>query len=290
MTRPPTLGGHELGEPLRDGSIGQRFRAVRRGRDVIVEATSIRGDDELFDRSIRRIELIGELDHVHLVPVLDVGLDHDHLFVVTPAPDEGPDPIRGTPCRSTRDALAVVAAAASGLAHLHAHGVLHRDVQPSHLRRYEGVVKLGDFGLCDRRADRTRNVGPIGAVGTMAPSIVRGHPATRGSDLYGLGASLHLLATGSAVHPLRAESLASRICRIGSTDPVVETTLEPFARELVVAALNVDGVDRDHVVNPVLDRFTAMSSPPTSPADSSAGPSAIPGPHTPIPPSQGAPS
>ena len=290
MTRPPTLGGHELGEPLPDGSIGQRFRSIHRGRDVIVEATSIRGDDELFDRSIRRVELIGELDHVHLVPVLDVGLDHDHLLVVTPAPDEGPDQLLADARRPIRDALAVVAAAASGLAHLHAHGVLHRDVQPPHLRRYEGVVKLGGLGLCDRRADRTCNVGPIGAVSTMAPSIVRGRPATRGSDLYGLGASLHLLATGRAVHPMRAESLARRSCRIGSSDPVGDSSLEPVVRELGVAALAVDGDDRDDIVGPVLDRFTAMSSPPTSSADSPAGLAAIAGPHTPIPPPQGAPS
>lgn len=42
----------------------------------------------------------------------------------------------------------------TGVAHIHACGVLHRDIKPQNvLLNHSGVVKIGDFGLASRTTD-----------------------------------------------------------------------------------------------------------------------------------------
>ena len=235
------LGRYRVDAEYDPGSLGRRFRSSWQGQGVVVESISIRCDEELFERSLRRIEVMTTVSHDHLVPILDAGLDGDQLFIVTPEPDgiaESTGPIGVA-------AGHVIADVGRGLAHLHHNGALHRDVQLRHIGWYDGVVKLGGFGLADLRgAGRTEGIGPIGSILTMAPSIVRGAPATSGSDIYSLGASLHLLATGIAVHPVRTESVVDRIRRIGSEAPVLSPSLPTELVPLIRTAISADGIDR----------------------------------------------
>ncbi len=252
MSVPGRLDRYVLELEIEPGSLGRRFRSDLDGRVVVVEAVPIRCDDELFERALRRIELMSTIAHPHLVPVLDAGLDADHLFLVTPAPDRTADLVGPL----GEAAFTVVRDVGAALAVLHQHGVLHRDLQARHVGWFDGVVRLGGVGLADLRgAGRTRGLGPIGGVLTMAPSLVRGAPASVGSDAYSLGALLHLLATGLAVHPVRSESLAARVARIGIDPPRIDPTLAPSLRPAVAAALAADGCDHlplEHLV-PELD-------------------------------------
>ena len=44
--------------------------------------------------------------------------------------------------------LDIIAQAASGLHHAHAHGIFHRDVKPANIMlQHDGVVKIMDFGI-----------------------------------------------------------------------------------------------------------------------------------------------
>jgi serine/threonine protein kinase len=66
---------------------------------------------------------------------------------------------------------------ASGLADIHAAGVIHRDIKPENIRRDKfGVVKIFDFGLAREvgKDDKTRSI--AGTLGYMAPElfVVRG--------------------------------------------------------------------------------------------------------------------
>lgn len=236
-----TVGTHQLDEQLSNGALGQRFRSLRKDRSAfIVEIVSIRSSEELFERCLRQITMMAEVAHRHLVPILDAGLDAEHLFFVTPEPEQTADQLGVLGI----DAAPIISDAAKGLAHLHGAGVLHRDIQLRHIGCYDLTVKLGGFSLADVSGDgRTNGVGPIGGIDTMAPSVVSGRPATTGSDVYSLGAALHLLATGAAVHPIRDESLMERLCRIGDAPPKIDPTLPAQLYPSMLTALDADATN-----------------------------------------------
>ncbi|MFI8515190.1 protein kinase [Streptomyces sp. NPDC085460] len=157
--------------------------------------------------------LLARMHHPGLVTLYDTGRDAGRPFLVMQL-------VRGTTLRS-RIARRVLtpaetcrtgAALASALAHVHGHGVVHRDVKPSNiLLDRADTPHLADFGISRRVEavdDTPESAGAVvGTASYMAPEQALGHRTGPAADVYSLGLVLLETLKGEAEYggtPLEA--------------------------------------------------------------------------------------
>ena len=87
------------------------------------------------------------------------------------------------------DAAQLVTRLATALAHLHAQGLVHRDVKPSNIIFVRGQPKLADIGLVTGAGDSRSFVGTEGFIAPEGPGSAQ-------ADVYSLGKLLYELVTG----------------------------------------------------------------------------------------------
>jgi serine/threonine protein kinase len=147
---------------------------------------------------------------------LEIAGTDDALPVVAPSPE------------ALARIRVVLAHLADGLTHLHAQGLVHRDLKPRNiLVDRGGRPVILDFGLVSRsRGDRVG--GGVGfRVGTpryMAPEQALGRAVTPASDWYAIGVMLYEMLTG--VPPLRGAPFAVMAAKT-SVVPADPRTLVP---------------------------------------------------------------
>lgn len=87
------------------------------------------------------------------------------------------------------ECLRLASEVCSGLAHLHRHGLVHRDVKPGNIIYVKGRAKLADIGLVSTGGEGKTFVGTEGYIPPEGPG-------TSAADLYALGMVLYQASTG----------------------------------------------------------------------------------------------
>lgn len=205
------------------GGMGRVYLADDRrlGRMVALKEAH---DDGLARRLAREVRVTAGLEHPGIVTVYDEGRSGDGRPFYTMRLMRGRPLSRVLAERTTAAArlelLSHYLDACQALAYAHAQGVIHRDLKPANimLGAY-GETQVVDWGLArrltrgpaddndnDNDADlsATRAGAVLGTPAYMSPEQARGEPADRRSDVWGLGAVLHELLTGSP--PIRGDS------------------------------------------------------------------------------------
>lgn len=135
---------------------------------------------------------VARLNHPHILPVHDVGVENGTCFIVTDYLDGGSlaDRMESGPIGSVL-AIRWIAQVAEALDVAHRQGITHRDVKPANiLLNGYGDAVLGDFGIARASAADDADA-PLGTLRYMAPEQLAGQSCTPQSDIYSLGVVLH---------------------------------------------------------------------------------------------------
>jgi serine/threonine-protein kinase len=235
------IGEYEVLQEIARGGMGVVYKARHRGLKRLVALKMILSGQMASDveraRFLREAELAANLDHPNIVPIYEVcefqgcpyfsmklveGQSLSHQIKLEKQAPWGHDP----------DAAAQLTATLARAVHFaHEQGFLHCDLKPSNiLLERDGRPFVTDFGLA-KRASEDSSLSISGAIlGTpsyMAPEQASGSrkglsPAT---DVYGLGAILYELLTGSP--PFRNDTVMETVVEVLERDPLPPRELRP---------------------------------------------------------------
>jgi len=233
----------------------------------------------------REIEAIGRLDHPAIVAILFAGehegipyfamplllgaslgevtdglrgrelasLDGADLYAaILTSQGRSPDPDVAVPAGFAgtywQAALRACIQVGEGVAHAHAHGIVHRDIKPGNVMLMpDGRALVLDFGVARVHGSRelTRSSEP-GSPAFMSPEQLTGEPTDERTDVYSLGLTLWQLLTREPPFPARC-----------SETDVVRGELPPLhlgrgaPRDLAIVLRKATDRDRRH-------RYTTM--------------------------------
>ncbi len=257
---PGRLRDYQLLDKIGQGGMGAVYRARHTRLDRVVALKVLPAahldDPAAVARFQREMKAVGKLDHENIVRATDAGEESGaHFLVMELVPGRSlAELVRARGRLPVADACELARQTAVGLAHAHAHGLVHRDVKPSNLLvTPQGRVKILDLGLALLQegpaagADRTVTGMVMGSFDYIAPEQTADAHAVDGrADQYSLGCTLYHLLAGhppfhgrgfttslqklqahalSAVPPLRGlrpdvpEALAAVLDRLLAKDP-----------------------------------------------------------------------
>lgn len=234
------IADYELADELGRGNHGRFYKAVpppRLGVDaewVALKLLDQHADGDGFRRFANELQILAAVRSPHLAGILDAGQQAGILFYAMPYYERGS---LATTSVDRSEAMASLAAAARGAHALHDVGVAHRDIKPNNilLDGSNGAV-LADLGLAQvlNPGQTVTGHGPIGSIEFMAPSVILGEPASRQSDVWSLGATLHRVVTGESIRgDIPTDDVVAALRHVLETQPVVSENLDGALAEVV---------------------------------------------------------
>jgi len=199
-------GSYRFGERIGAGGTGEVYEArdTRTGRAVAIKVLA----DESLDAARRLVREAGhalELAHPNICEVYEVVNDERGAFIAMERLEGSvlSDALPPGGFEAT-DATRLALQLAAGIAHAHAHAIVHRDLKCANLMLLpDGRLKILDFGLARRlpqaietavsEATLTDAGAIAGTLSYLAPEVLRGERADTRSDIWACGIVLHEL-------------------------------------------------------------------------------------------------
>jgi TonB family protein len=243
------------------GAMGAVFRAMdlRLDRAVAVKVVTVEDDGagEARVRFRREAQAAARIRHPHVVAVHDFGTDAalglDFLVMELLEGEDLAARIARGPL-APDEVAAVFRQTAAGLEAGHLMGLVHRDVKPGNVflkRGREVNAVLLDFGVAQMDVDEGATRTHLTRMGRhplspayASPEQIRGDGTlTRASDVFSLGMTVYLAATGRAPYsPTELEQLA-----VGVPVPLrspSEAALAPLVADALARSLDPDPAAR----------------------------------------------
>lgn len=203
-----SFGDYEILEEINRGGMGVVFKARQIGLNRIVALKLMQGgvlaSQKAAARFQREAEAVAKLDHPHVIPIYEIGEAAGHCFFSMKYVEGGTlgDSV-GKFVGKPELAAKLMIKLSRAVQFAHEQGVLHRDIKPQNIL-LDAVDEpfITDFGLAksdSEDAQITVSGEVFGSPSFMAPEQASGqHRAVgRRTDVYGLGAVLYHLLTGT---------------------------------------------------------------------------------------------
>ncbi len=275
------LDGYTVKRGIGCGGFGEVYFGVSdSGKEVALKCIR-----QNLDIELRGINQCLNLKHPHLVHLYDLKKDAqgDHWLIMEFVNGESLHGVlQRFPSGLPHDLVGPwFGQLTSAVHHLHDNGIVHRDLKPANIFIENGLIKVGDYGLCKfiagtQHQEQTQN---IGTVHYMAPEISTGN-YNRQVDIYAAGIMLYEMLTGRV--PFDGESAGEILMKhltarpdLSAVPPAYVPILEkalhknPVLRQATMAELGkeVAAVAGPHDVKPIAapmpswDNVGRMSAP-----------------------------
>ena len=263
MTTTPDRLSSALSDRYRiDRELGQGGMAtvylaedLKHGRKVAIkvlhpELSAVIGGD----RFLAEIKVTANLQHPHILGLIDSGEADGLLYYVMPY--VAGESLRGRLIRDKQlpveDALRLTKEVASALDYAHRQGVVHRDIKPENILLQDGAALVADFGiaLAVQQAGGSRMTQTGMSLGTpayMSPEQAMGEREIGArSDVYALGAMAYEMLAGEP--PFTGPNSQAIVAKVLTEQPLPLRTkrplVSPAAEGAILTALQKLPADR----------------------------------------------
>lgn len=207
------FGQYELRQLIGVGGMGAVYRGFQANleREVAIKvlSTALASETGYIERFYREAKTAAALEHAHIVPVYDYGIQRDISYVIMRLLAGGTLAERVRFCLERERSLPapsevgeLLRQVASALDYAHSQGVIHRDIKPSNIMfDNQGNAYLVDFGIAKLMEATSSLTGTGVAMGTpiyMPPEQWRSENLAPAADQYALAATVYGLLTGRA--------------------------------------------------------------------------------------------
>jgi eukaryotic-like serine/threonine-protein kinase len=209
---------------------------------VAVKVLNGGGSEESFRRMTKELRAFASVQSPYLVTLYDAGQEGGTFYYSMEYFPLGSLAAPARPLTRAETIRAVTHAARAAHA-LHEAGVAHRDIKPANVMLHEQGAKLSDLGLAQvlQPGQTVTGIGTVGSIEFIDPVIMRGERASRATDIWSLGLTLHRALTGVGVYgelPDRDPLLALR--KVLSSAPILDASLTPDERAVVESCIEPD--------------------------------------------------
>lgn len=205
------IGEYRIMGQIGSGGMANVFKvAAGKGSKKEVLALKLMKEEFVFDEKLRSRflkegELVDNLDHPHIVKVVERGEHQKNPFIAMELL-EGKTLDRVMDQRgplSPAESLDIMLQILEALVEIHRAGIIHRDLKPANIMLIkkgdqENFVKILDFGLAKTQSiSRVTESGlVVGTLNYLAPEQLLYSKYSQASDIYALGVIFYEMLTG----------------------------------------------------------------------------------------------
>ena len=240
---------YALEEKIGSGGMAEVYSAhdnlLDRPVAVKILHESYRSDVEFIEKFHSEAKAAARLSHPNIVNIYDVGIDGvDHYIVMEYVRGKSlKDKIKEEGALDILTATRIAKDIANGLAHAHAHNLVHCDIKPHNiLMTPEGIAKIADFGIARAITESTMtyNGNVIGSVHYFSPEQAQGGAITPKSDVYSLGIVMYEMLTNKL--PFTGENPVAIAMKHIEEEPTppsqIRQQIPPMLEAIVLRAMN----------------------------------------------------